>query len=69
MADQQQYTIEDNGALHAVAKPTQPTQPTIPNQPTEPAKPAITLSDADKQTIVDELKPYIDKEINSMMKK
>lgn len=28
MADQQQYTIEDNGALHAVAKP-QPTRQAI----------------------------------------
>ena len=53
-----EYTTDDSGALHAVAKP-QPTQPTIPDQPTEPAKPTVTLSDADRQAIVDDLKPYI----------
>lgn len=63
-----EYTTDDSGALHAVAKP-QPTQPIIPDQPTEPAKPTVMLSDADKQAIVDELKPYIDQEINAMMKK
>lgn len=52
MADQQQYTIEDNGALHAVAKPQ-------PTQPTEPANPTVTLSDTDRQAIEDDLKPYI----------
>ncbi|WP_267202470.1 GH25 family lysozyme [Limosilactobacillus kribbianus] len=53
-----EYTTDDSGALHTVAKP-QPTQPTIPDQPTEPAKPTVTLSDADRQAIVDDLKPYI----------
>lgn len=62
-----EYTTDDSGALHAVAKP-QPTQPTIPDQPTEPAKPTVTLSDADRQAIVDELKSYIDKEIDEKMK-
>lgn len=62
-----EYTTDDSGALHAVAKP-QPTQPIIPDQPTEPAKPTVMLSDADKQAIVDELRPYIDREIDDKMK-
>lgn len=56
-----EYTTDDSGALHAVAKPQ-------PTQPTEPAKPTVTLSDADRQAIVGELKPYIDKEIDDKMK-
>lgn len=69
MIDGKQYTFAANGALQE-SKPAKPADPD--KNPTDPAKKptsTVTLSDTDRQTIEEDLKPYIKQEIKAELQK